>query len=120
MSNLKLTQILLRLALAFAFSYAAVSAFVNPAGWIGYFPPVLTQLLPEHLLLSGFSIMEIILSLWLLSNKYLFYSAIISTLLLGGIVVFNFNILDIVFRDVSLAICALALAVSSLKKPILK
>lgn len=68
------------------------------------------SLAPEPLLLSSFSLFEVLLGLWLLSGKKLFYAAGISAMVFSGITIFNLGALDIVFRDVGLFFAALALA----------
>ena len=106
----KHTSLLLRLGLAFTLFYAAIGGFINPNSWIGFFPPFLTGLIPTTLLLTSWGIVEIIVALWLLSNKKVFYPAVISALMMLGIVIFNFGAMDIVFRDVAILFMAAALA----------
>ena len=101
---------LLRLGLAFSFFYVASASFQNPTSWIGFFPQFLRDLAPAETLLTGFSIYEIILGLWLLAGKKLVYSSWLAAATLFGIVVFNWGAMEIVFRDVSLGLAALALA----------
>jgi hypothetical protein len=109
MKKEKLVSLLLRLGLAFAFIYAAISAFINPTAWIGFFP----EFLRGEGVLMIFSVGEIVLGLWLLWGKKVFYAAILSALAMAGIVWFNFGAMDIVFRDVSILLMAIALAVLS-------
>ena len=105
----KLISLLLRLGLAFSFFYAAIASFVNPASWIGFFP----SFLRSGSILFLFSIFEIIIGLWLVLGKKVFYAAVLSALSILGIIVFNFGAMDIVFRDVSILLMAIALAVLS-------
>lgn len=100
-----------RFSLSFAFLYASIASFVDPNAWIGWLPSFLQQ--PS--ILTAFGIAEILLALWLLSGKHTFWAALVSAGMLGGIVVFNIPSMLIVFRDVSLALAALALA--ALTKP---
>ena len=58
-----------------------------------------------------FSVYEIALGLWLLSNKKTFYAAILSALTMAGIVIFNLQGMNVVFRDVTIFFAAAALAV---------
>ena len=102
-------SILLRLGLAFSFIYAAISSFINPSSWIGFFP----SFLQNDILLMIFSIYEILLGIWVFSGKKLFYSSVLSSLTLFGIIVFNFGAFDIVFRDVAILAMAIALALLS-------
>lgn len=102
-------SLLLRVALAFVFLYAAVSSFMSPSDWIGYMPKFMRGIIPDGLLLGGFSVVEIILSIWLLSGLYIKYAALIAAAMLAGIVALNPILLPITFRDVGLFIAALAL-----------
>ncbi len=101
--------LLLRFGLAFVFAYAAISSFINPFNWIGYFSSFMRSLLPENLLLIGFSITELFLAVWLVSGKYAVWAALLAFAMLAGITVFNLHVLDVTFRDVGLACAALAL-----------
>ena len=103
------TSLLLRIALAFVFVYAAVSSFVSPNDWIGYMPKFMRGIVPDGLLLGGFSVFEIALSLWLLSGLYAKYAALLAAAMLAGIVALNPVLLPITFRDIGLLIAALAL-----------
>lgn len=98
--------LLLRLGLAFVFFYAAIGGFVSPNDWIGWLP----VFLQNTLILNLFSIIEIIMGVWLLSGYRSFWVGILSGFMLSGIVVFNFQLIVVVFRDVGLALAAFALA----------
>lgn len=113
----KLASLLLRLGLAGAFAYVAAASFYDPFSWIGFFPPFLREIIPAQILLTVFSVYEIILALWLLLGRKLFYAALLSAATLIGIVVFNLGAMDILFRDVALALAALALAALSRDEP---
>ncbi|OGH08342.1 MAG: hypothetical protein A2171_00155 [Candidatus Levybacteria bacterium RBG_13_35_9] len=113
MDKNRLFIFILRIGLAFVLLYAAVSSFLAPYNWIGYFPVFLRDLISENILLSTFSVFEIILGLWILWGKYLFYSSILASVSLLGIIIFNFNQMDIIFRDVSILLTAISLAVYS-------
>ena len=103
---------LLRIGVAFSFIYPAISAFVNPDVWIGYFPLIIQDLFGGNdvLLLSLFGITEIVLALWILVGKRIFVPSVIASIYLIAIVLFNLSALDIVFRDISILVMALALA----------
>lgn len=108
----RLASLLLRLGLAFSFLYAAIAAFFDPFSWIGFFPSFAHAIIPnDTLLLSMFGLIETAVALWLLSGKRTLLPSIAASLLLVGIVVFNRNSMDILFRDVALVFMALALAV---------
>ena len=102
----KLGIILLRLGLAFVFFYAAIGGLVSPNDWIGWLP----VFLQNTLMLNLFSVMEIIMGVWILSGYQSFWAGIFSGFMLLGIVVFNFQVMIVVFRDVGLALAAFALA----------
>lgn len=106
-------QLLLRIALAFGFLYAAAGSFLSPSEWIGFFPEWMFSLAPAEFLLPAFSLFEILLALWLLSGWRIKEAALLSAAVLFGIVIFNIPQLIIVFRDVGLGIAALALALLS-------
>jgi uncharacterized membrane protein YphA (DoxX/SURF4 family) len=108
-------QLLLRAGLAIIFSYAAISSFVNPQDWVGYLPPLLTAHIAPTLLLHIFSVYELLLVVGLLSGLYVRYVAILCAFTLGGIVMSNFSLFAITFRDIALIFSALALAVLSEK-----
>ncbi len=104
---------LLRIGLAFVFLYAAISSFVNPDAWIGFFPAFLVSIVPAGFLLGGFSVYEIVLALWLLSGRWLMYAGYLAAATFAGIVLTNPGVLDLTFRDVGLFFAALALALLS-------
>ncbi len=112
----KLVSLLLRIGLAFVFLYVAVASFLAPDSWIGFFPAVFKNIFPQNLLLTGFSVYEILLGLWLLWGRYAFYSAPLAVLTLLGIIIPNLGALDIIFRDVGLLFAALALAALNYQK----
>ena len=116
MNSISIVSFLIRAGLASVFLYAAIGSFAEPDSWIGYMPMFLRNIFPADLLLTGFSIYQIILSLWLLSGKYVFYAALLSALTLVGIIVANLGVLDVLFRDFAILFSAAALAVLSYRK----
>jgi len=110
LDNKKLTPIFLRLGLATMFLYAAISSFVDPREWVGFLPSVLTDRIDAETLLHIFSVYELAIATWLLSGVYVRYAALLCALTLGGIVVTNFDLFAISFRDIGLLFAALALA----------
>lgn len=115
MNRRETINLLLRVGLAGVFLYAAFSATVRPDNWIGYFPQFLRDIFPAKYLLVSFNVYELVLSIWLLSGRKTFYSALISALTLFGIIVTSLGALDITFRDFGLLLAAIALAVDSKK-----
>lgn len=110
-------SLLLRAALAFVFLYAAISSFISPNDWIGYMPRFMRGIVPDQLLLAGFSLVEIGLSFWLLSGLYVKYAALLAAAMMIGIVVLNPLLLPITFRDIGLFIAALALFFEESENP---
>ena len=110
-------QWLLRIAVAFAFVYPAQHAVNNPDSWIGYFPPFMFNLgIPPEVLLHGFGVVEIILAVWILWGWRLEIPSVVAAVMLMAIVVFNLVQFEILFRDVSIALAALALAADAWHK----
>lgn len=104
-----LSATLLRVGLAIIFLYAAISSFKNPQDWIGYLPKFARDHISSNTLLHIFSAYEAALALWLLSGRYVKYAALLAALTLGGIVLSNFSLFAITFRDIALIFAALAL-----------
>lgn len=104
-------DIFLRLGVAFAFLYPPINAVFDPYAWIGYFPGFLRDILPGLGVLHAFGIVEVAIGLWILSGKRVFLPSLIATVMLVVIVLFNLNDFQVIFRDLSIAFMALALAV---------
>ena len=108
-------EVILRFAAAFAFIYPPIDGFFQPDSWIGYFPKFVlsaaqTAGVSDLVLLHSFAIGEIILAIWILSGKNIFYPCVIATIVLIGIVACNLGQFEIVFRDLSIAGLTLGLA----------
>jgi len=109
--RLPLPELLLRVAIAFAFLYPPIAALGDPDSWTGYFPGFMLGFgLDELVLLHVFGALEGVIALWILFGRKVFYPSIVAALLLMAIVVFNGIQFPILFRDVSIALAALALA----------
>jgi hypothetical protein len=63
-----------------------------------------------HGLLKVFAVYEIVLALWILSGRWLRSAALLAAAALAGIVLAQPGDLIISFRDIGLALAALALA----------
>lgn len=109
--------LLLRIGVAFALIYPAVSGFFTPLSWIGFFPPFVSDAIgnEETLIyaLHLFGIFEIALALWILAGRKVFVPSAIATFLLFVIVVGNITLLDTLFRDIPIMLSAMALALMS-------
>lgn len=106
--------ILLRIGVAIAFIYPPVSAWFNADSWLGYFPGFVVGtfgLFGTTVLLHAFGVFEIIIGLWILSGKHILVPSTLATLTLTLIILFNINQMDVLFRDISIALMSLALVV---------
>jgi uncharacterized membrane protein YphA (DoxX/SURF4 family) len=106
---------ILRIALAFSFLYPAVSAWFNPLAWVGYIPSFILTIAGDSdvLLLSVFGITEILIGLWLIFGRNIFWPSVLAAAYLLGILVFNLNQIDVIFRDISIFAIAVVLALTS-------
>ena len=105
----------LRTGIALVFLYAAIAAFLNPLAWVGFFPVWLTAIFPGMVLLTLWSVYEIILALWLFSGWKTFFSGFAASVTLLLIIIPNLGALDIIFRDIAILCAALALLLLSYK-----
>ena len=112
----RLTNLLLRSGIAFAFLYPAINAFFDPYSWLGYFPKFMHGILPDMVLLHSFGAIEITIALWILSGKNIFWPSTVATLMLVAITLLNLQDFQIVFRDVSIAFMTVALATSAYRR----
>ena len=113
----KAAHLALRAGAAFAFIYPAVNAWSDPGSWVGYFPPFVLQWggmlgLGDMVVLHLFGALEIVLGLWFLYGRKLFYPAALATVLLLAIVLFNLAQMQVVFRDLSIAAMTFALMIT--------
>jgi len=105
------SDLVLRAGLAFAFLYPPLNALSDPDSWIGYFPQFMRGIVPDLVLLHSFGAVEIVIALWVLSGWRIFWPSAAAVLMLGAIVLFDFSQFQVVFRDISIALIALALAI---------
>jgi len=110
-------SLLLRIGVAFAFIYPAVSAFFTPLSWIGFFPPFVSDAIGDETTLTYalhlFGILEIAIALWILAGRRIFIPSAIATVILFVIVISNITLLDILFRDIPIMLMSMALALMS-------
>jgi hypothetical protein len=104
-------SLVLRAGLAFAFLYPPLNALTNPYSWIGYFPTSMRGIVPDPVLLHSFGLVEVAIAVWLLSGWKLFWPSTLAAIMLIAIVVLNLSNFEVVFRDLSIATIAIALAI---------
>lgn len=116
--TLPLPGLCMRLAVALSFIYPAVDALFHPDEWIGYFPPFLLDLAGANaeLMLHGWGVIEIALALWVLFGTRVYVPALIMAAALVAVVVLNPGQFPILFRDLSIALAAISLALVNKKK----
>ena len=112
----KFVSFLLRAGIGFSFLYVGVMAFINPDAWIGFIPSFVEIIISRELFLIFHGILDLILGLWLLSGWKVFYASIVSGVLLFFIVIFNLVSLDVIFRDITILLAAIALGILSKDK----
>lgn len=109
MNNNK-ANLVLRAGLAFAFLYPPFSALSDPDSWLGYFPSFMHGIVPDMVLLHGFGLIEVIIALWLLSGWRIFWPSVAAACMLLAIIFFDRADFEVLFRDLSIASIAIALA----------
>ncbi|MBU2103663.1 hypothetical protein KJ848_00150 [Patescibacteria group bacterium] len=110
--SLTMSELLLRAAIAFSFLYPPFAALSDPYAWLGYMPVALTAFLGTNVLLALHILgaAEVLLALWILFGKHIRIPSYIAAVFLLLIVLLNMPQFPILFRDVALALAALALA----------
>lgn len=103
-------ELLLRLGVAFAFLYPPVNAIIDPYSWVGYFPSFVKDIGNEMVFLHLFGAVEAVIGLWILSGRNVFWPSAAAALALVAIVIANLGDFQILFRDLSIAAMAVALA----------
>lgn len=104
-------DIFLRLGLALAFIFPALNAVFDPYAWVGYLPMFVRDFLPELLVLHVFGLIQVVLGIWILSGRYIFWPTVGAGGILILVLLFNLGEFQTLFRDVSVLFMALALAV---------
>ncbi len=101
---------LLRGGLAFVFTYAALSAWIDPDALAGYLPAAVPSSWSTTLA-RVFAAYELVVVIALLTRRYLQAASLVSAATLVVIVVINPTAFGVLFRNVALICAALALAV---------
>lgn len=102
-------DLFLRLAVAFAFLYPPVSAYLNPTAWLWFVPDFVELVVSKQVFLNVFGVMEIALALAIIFMKNPTYPLFAASAILAGILVLDYTAFDVVFRDVSILLAAVAL-----------
>lgn len=113
MNSKRNADLILRIGVAFAFLFPAINALFDPYSWLGYFPKFMHGVVPDLVLLHTFGAVEVIIALWILSGKRIFWPSSVATLMLLAIVLFDSGSFQILFRDLSIAAMTLALAIKN-------
>jgi len=116
MSNQKMVLLLLRVAIASVFLYAAIAATFDHSNWIGFIPQIAERIAPASTLLTGFALFQFILAVWVLSGWKTFYASLLAAFTLLGIISANWGDLNVLFRDFAIFFSAIALTVGSYTK----
>lgn len=112
----RLAKFVLRAGVAFAFVYPPFNALSSPFDWIGYFPSFTRGIVPDLVLLHIFGAVEVVIALWILWGRKIFWPSALATVMLVAIVAFNLNNFVVVFRDLSIAAASLSLALMSVPR----
>lgn len=105
-----------RAGLAFAFLYPPIDALFEPYSWLGYIPSFARGYVPDLALLHAFGALEVVLALWILSGRRIFWPSLLSGCILLFIVATNLSGFEVVFRDLTIAALAFSLALRSKAK----
>ena len=100
---------ILRWGVSFVFLYAGIDALLEPALWTGYLPHFLSGAASPVHVLAAFAVYEIALAVWLFTGRKLAWSSMFAVVTFAAVVIFNFGVLVVTFRDIGLAFAALAL-----------
>lgn len=116
--NIFSINFVLRFGLAFVFIYAGVSSLLAPADWIGFVPEWSENFgITRDFALKVHAFADLALGLWLLSGFLGVLAGLVAFVwLLTITIVGGPPLLLITFRDIGLAISALAYALYSWKK----
>ena len=115
MNKHTISNIFLRTALAFVFLYAGIASFFSPADWVGFVPAWVESFgVSRELALQLHAAGDIGMGLWLISGLFRFWAGVFAFLwLLGIVAVSGAGLVLITFRDIGLALAALAYALQS-------
>ena len=116
MNTNNIAKYFLRVGLAFVFVYATVEIYLSPHNFIKYVPDFMMNMVPLDLFLSSFGVIELLLAIWLLSGWKGQYPSFLSFLMMAGIVAFNMDHFNVLFRNVAIGFGSLALVALEITK----
>jgi hypothetical protein len=102
-------SLLIRSGLAIVFLYAATSSLVTPQDWVIYLPHFATSIIDATTLVRMFAVYELVLAGLLISGKFIRWVGMASAATFLAVILSNFSLFSITFRDVALFFSALAL-----------
>ena len=109
MTQKKTASFFLRAGFTISLLYASIASLLDPYAWVGFFPTWLRDLVPDNTLIITHGILGIALALWLLSGKYVRWSAAIMAMWVLLIFALNIPQIDITFRDIAIFFAAIGL-----------
>lgn len=106
------SDLFLRLGTALALLFPAIDAFLNPYSWVAYVPQLFGGIVPDMVMLHTFGIIEIVLGVWILSGRRIFWPSVAATVLILLVVLFNLGDFEVLYRDLAIAAMTFALAIA--------
>ncbi len=117
MSKEKISFLILKVAVAFPLLYMAWGSHLRPKNFSSYAPSFLTQFISSNVLLWGVSVLLVVVASFIIFEKKPFIPPVIACVYFTLIVFLNATwgkpSFDLYFKDISIALTALALAVKS-------
>jgi len=117
MSKEKVSYLILKIAVAFPLIYMAWGSYLRPKAFSVYVPTFLTQFVTSSVLLWIISTLFVVIAAFILFEKRPFIPPLIASIYFAIIVVLNAHwgtpSFDFYYKDVSIALASLALAVKS-------
>lgn len=108
-----LDDLVVRLGLAFVFTYASLAAFAEPDKFEQYIPSALAHPWVAHWCLPVFSTLELVLAAALATGRRLVLASTLAAVTVAGITLSNPSHFDVLFRNVAIVCAALSLAIRS-------
>jgi hypothetical protein len=105
----KTISYLLRIAVVFSFLYPPIAAWFAPDNWIWFVPDFIEIFIDKGIFLHIFGLVEIAIALGILFLKNPFWPSLGAIVILLAIIILDWSTFDVVFRDISILLAALAL-----------